>query len=121
MRPWRLVSSVSPMRPSSRAGAPELERTRPLTTFALDVALYGTVASRATRSGWPAHGQDHVAVERRACAAGVKAGDAHVAGQLAMQRRQLVRLDGAGRGRGANLGDHPAGQGPESIPRVEPL
>src|SRR5260370_17446320 len=41
------------MRPSSRAGAPELERTRPLTTFTLDVALYGTVASRATQSSPP--------------------------------------------------------------------
>src|SRR5712691_13249405 len=53
MRPWRLVSSANPMRPSSRAGAPELERTRPLTTFALDVALYGTVAPRATQSSPP--------------------------------------------------------------------
>src|SRR6266849_908761 len=42
MRPWRLVSSLSPMRPSSRA--------EPLTTFSLDVALYGTVALCATTS-----------------------------------------------------------------------
>src|SRR5258708_3000367 len=111
MRPWRLVSSVSPMRPSSRAGAAELERTRPLTTFALDVALYGTVASRATRSNGPAYEQDHVAVERRAVPAGLEAGDGHIARQLAMQRRQLFRLDGARGVRGTIVIDHRAGDG----------
>src|SRR6266849_1523615 len=109
------------MRPSSLVGAPGPERTRPFTTFALDVALYGTVALCATRLGVPTYRQDHVPVERRAIPAGIETGDGHIARELAMEGRHLLGLDGArGVGR-AVVVDHSAGDGQETISGVEQL
>src|SRR5260370_42514641 len=134
MRSWRFVSSVSPMRPRSRAGAPELERTRPLTTFALDVALYGAVAlcatcapsplrgegqgegrERTSAARRPADGQNHVQVEGCAVPAGAEAADGHIARQLPMEGRQLVRLDGAARAGRASVAHHRASAGTAAI------
>src|SRR6266849_5743058 len=86
------------MRPSSLADAPGLERTRPLTTISLDVALYGTVALCATE--WlarPEDRQDHVAVERTAVPAEIEARDGDVARQLPMEPGQLRWLVSARR------------------------
>src|SRR2546427_1982171 len=109
------------MRTRSRAGAPVSERARPLTTCALDVALYGTVASRATRSGAPTDRQDHVSIERRAIPAGIEPREGDIARQLAMQGRHLLRLDGARGVGGPVVVNHRAGNCHKAIPRVEKL
>src|SRR5229473_2095439 len=69
----------------------------------------------------PADRKDHVAVEGCPSPAGVEAGDGHIARQLAMQGRQLLRLDGARRVGGAIVVDHRARDGKEAVTGVEQL
>src|SRR5258708_35762003 len=107
MRPRRLVSSLRPMRPSSRV--------EPLTAFSLDVALYGTVALCATTLAGPSNGQDHVPVERGSLPSGIESGDGDVARQLPMERRERGRLDRAtGVGRTVVV-DHHARERPQVV------
>src|SRR5712692_7001429 len=145
MRPWRLVSSVNPMRPSSRAGAPELERTRPLTTLP-SMSHYTVLSRHAQRNPphlvgrWarrrrgpegmpeitsaarrPADRKDHVAVEGCASPARIEAGDGHIARQLAMKGRHLLRFDRARGIGGAIVVDHRARDGKEAVTGVEQL
>src|SRR5437899_5637096 len=119
--PWRVVWSVRPMRPSSRAWAPGPERTRPLTTSPSMSHYTALSRSAQRRLAMPGHQQDHVAIERRAPAAGFEAGDRDVACQLSVQAGQLSWLDGLSRICRSVMVDHRAGDGEKTVACLEEL